>query len=222
MMSYQTTSLRIGGFIPFSLMEYPGYISCVIYTQGCNFKCSYCHNKHLMSKQLHTEYENKYDEQYVLNYISKHSRILTGIVITGGEPTIHTDALVSFIERIKQINPNLNIKIETNGSKPVVISRLINLNLINFIQMDVKSPFKRDEYDLYRKVCGNPSEFKFEINEIEKSIDIIKKCSTISHEFRTTLCSQFLNETQVSDIEEIVRESIKVNTCACLQCLMIT
>ena len=178
--------MRIGGFQKFSLIDFPKKSSAVIFTQGCNFRCSYCHNPELV-------YENLFGvpvrEEEVFAFLEQRKNILDGVVITGGEPTLQPD-LADFILKIK--SKGYFVKLDTNGSNPDIISRLLNKRLLDFIAMDIKAPL-----DKYKSVCG----VKINIQNIRKSIEIIKK-SNIPFEFRTTYDMSKLIEYDIQRIKE--------------------
>ena len=180
--------MRIGGFQKFSLIDFPQKSSAVIFTQGCNFRCSYCHNPELV-------YENLFGvpvrEEEIFAFLEQRKDILDGVVITGGEPTLQSD-LEDFVAKIKF--RGYLIKLDTNGSNPDIIGKLLNKKLLDFIAMDIKAPF-----DKYESVCG----VKINILNIKKSINIIKN-SQIAFEFRTTYDSSNLIS---SDIEKIKDET---------------
>jgi len=129
----------IGGFQKFSLLDYPDKISAIIFTQGCNFNCSYCHNKELISKE---PYDNSINIEEIWNFLNKRWKQLDAVVITGGEPTLQPD-LIEFMQKIK--NLGFLIKLDTNGSNPDVIKEVIRLKLADYIAMDVKAPLEKSK-----------------------------------------------------------------------------
>ncbi len=168
--------MKIAGFKKHSFIDYPGFITSVIFTQGCNFRCAYCHNPNLV---LPNKYGTLYPEEEILNYIESNSNLLQAVCISGGEPTLHHD-LPDFIKAIK--THDLKVKLDTNGTSPKMIQQLINTNLLDFIAMDIKHLL---DYKLYKQTVGNQLSLNLFYNII-KSIAIIKK-SGINYEFRTTV-----------------------------------
>ncbi|MDP4206306.1 MAG: anaerobic ribonucleoside-triphosphate reductase activating protein, partial [Bacteroidota bacterium] len=121
--------MKIGGFLKHTLTDYPGKIASIVFTKGCNFRCPYCHNPQLI--------ENSDDElspEIVLQYICKNKDLLDGVVITGGEPTLHR-GLKTFILKVREIG--LSVKLDTNGTHPEVLKDLMRDHLIDYIAMDI-------------------------------------------------------------------------------------
>ncbi|MCD6125036.1 anaerobic ribonucleoside-triphosphate reductase activating protein [bacterium] len=183
--------MEIAGFTPFSTIDYEGFLSTVIYTQGCNWNCIFCHNYHLIPKK-----EGNFSLESTIGFIEKRRLLIDGIVISGGEPTLHED-LPEFCRKIKRLK--LLIKLDTNGTNPDLLEFLIRKKLVNYVAMDIKAPF-----DKYEKIIRT----KFPMEKIKKSIKIIKS-SNIPHEFRTTIHSSLLNLEDLKDILQIVGKKHK-------------
>lgn len=179
----------IGGLVKFSLSDYPGKASAVIFTLGCNFRCRYCHNPELV---LPEQYAKKISEKEIFDFLESRRGKLDAVVITGGEPTMHVD-LPEFLKKIK--NLGFLVKLDTNGTRPSVIKGLIDEKLIDYVAMDIKAPFESKKY---REIIKVP----VDINDIENSIFIIKN-SGLSYEFRTTVVKEL---TTFDDIREIAEQ----------------
>ncbi len=178
--------MEIKGFIQNSLLEWDGRISCVIFLPLCNFRCKYCHAGHLLEQNLLESIE----EKQILAYMEKQKNWLDGAVITGGEPTLHGYELLDFILRIKAIG--LDVMLETNGTNPKWVKKLLNNNRINAISMDIKAPLDAASY---RKVTG----VDFEIEFIRESVKLILQ-SAAEHEFRITLVPGLVGKKEVMKI----------------------
>ena len=166
----------IAGFQKQSLIDYPENISAVVFTQGCNFRCPYCHNPELVVPKYYTP---AYKETDILAYIDKYKHLLTAVCITGGEPCLH-HTLPDFIAQIKELK--LKVKLDTNGSKPQLLQELFSKQMIDFIAMDIKHILT---IEAYRKAVGaHLTEATFA--NILQSIALIKNAN-IPHEFRTTV-----------------------------------
>lgn len=184
----------IGGFQKFSMIDYPDKLSAVIFTQGCNFRCSYCHNPELIP--LITP-EDRIPVIEVISFLERRKNQLEAVTITGGEPALQMD-LVEFIKRIKEIG--YLVKLDTNGSFPDLIKYLINQNLVNYIAMDIKAPL-----DKYTKITDS----NVYIDKIQDSIDLLMN-SEIDYEFRTTIAKPLLDEQDIIDISKMIKGANKL------------
>ena len=115
-----------------TLLDYPEHVAATIFTGGCNFRCPFCHNKNLVLPQQTATYT----EAEILSFLKKRVGILTGVCITGGEPTLQKD-LSDFLARIKDLG--YLIKLDTNGYQPDVLHNLLSKNLIDYCAMDIKN-----------------------------------------------------------------------------------
>ena len=161
--------MKIGGFQPFTLTDYPGHVAAIVFTQGCNWRCPYCHNAQLLPADR--QKSELIPETCVFDYLSRRSRQLDGLVVTGGEPTIQED-LPRFMHKVHRMG--LAIKLDTNGSRPDVIGRLLEEGLLDYIAMDIKAPL-----DQYESVVRRP----VDADALQTSTELIKN-SGIPHEFR--------------------------------------
>lgn len=182
--------MEITGLIKTSLIDYPGEIATVIFTPGCNFRCPYCHNRDLVDLGDNI-YPTINDELY--DHIEKKKDFLTGITITGGEPTLHED-IIDFIVRLKRYD--LSIKLDTNGSNYMVIEDILEEDLIDYIAMDVKMGKKR-----YDEMTNDDV-----IADVMKSISLIKN-SGIDYQFRTTVVPGLHTLDDISEIGELIEGS---------------
>jgi pyruvate formate lyase activating enzyme len=126
--------MKIKGFEKLSLVDFPGHIACVIFLAGCNFRCHFCYNKNLV---IDTHVLPDIEEEKIFSYIKGRKKLLEGIVVTGGEPTVNPD-LSDFILRLRRFD--LAIKLDTNGTNPNVVKYLIDQKLINYVALDIKVP----------------------------------------------------------------------------------
>lgn len=169
----------IGGLQKLSLVDYPGKICSVVFTQGCAFRCRYCHNPDLVIGPNPA----CFDEKKVLEYISEHRTMLEGVCVTGGEPTLHKD-LETFLHKIKALG--LLIKLDSNGMNPDTLRSFIDERLIDYIAMDIKAPWER-----YNEIIMVSD--KIGPEKCRRSLQIIQE-SGIDHEFRTTVFPQVHTE----------------------------
>lgn len=187
--------MEIGGVVKNSFIDYPGKISFVIFTIGCNFRCWYCHNSHLFSGK------SKYTLDKIYEFLKTHRRFLDGVVISGGEPTLQKD-LKEVIRNIKKLG--YSVKLDTNGTKFGVLKSLIDSHLVDYVAMDIKAPLED-----YEKIVGKTS--KALMDNVKKSMDYLMQ-GKVEYEFRTT----FSPDLTLKDIEKICKEIKGANT-YCIQ-----
>ena len=178
--------MTINGMQKLTLLDYPGNVACLIFTQGCNFRCPFCHNSGLLDMNNNCE---KIDEKEVFKYLEKRKGLLDGVCISGGEPLLKKD-IEYFIRKVKDLG--YKVKLDTNGSSPKKLKQLIEEGLIDYVAMDIKNDFLN--YDKTAGMCTN-------IDNIKKSIEIIEN-SNIEYEFRTTIVKQFHD---VGKLEKIIQ-----------------
>jgi pyruvate formate lyase activating enzyme len=177
------------GWIKNTLIDYPGRIATVLFSGGCDFRCPMCHNEELVF--------NNNDEKIDLGdfwyFLEKRSGLVDGLVITGGEPTLHPD-LIEFIRKAKA--RNLAIKLDTNGYHPGVLSHILKEGLIDYVAMDIKAPQKK-----YPLVSGCDN---LNIDRIKQSVGIIMGAD-IAYEFRTTVVPFFLDDSDIISIGKWIK-----------------
>ena len=174
----------IGGLQKTSLLDFPKKIAAIVFTQGCNFRCGYCHNAELLDFSA----DAKVKEDEFFDFLKTRKGKLDGVVITGGEPTVQS-GLKDFVLKIKDLG--FEVKLDTNGTNPKVLNELNGL--IDYIAMDIKAPFSK-----YEMITG----VRVNIGNIKESIDFIMS-SDIDYEFRTTVVKSQL---EFGDFEEIGKQ----------------
>ena len=165
--------MQIGGLQKTTLIDYPGKIACTVFIIGCNFRCPFCYSGELVLPEK-TKNCPILPEDKFFDFLKERKGLLEGVVLCGGEPTLYKD-LPNFIKRIKELG--YPAKLDTNGSNPEMLKKLIEERLINYAAMDIKS--SKEKYEAY-------SGIKMDLSIIEKSVDILKQ-GRIDYEFRTTL-----------------------------------
>ncbi|HEY8499342.1 MAG TPA: anaerobic ribonucleoside-triphosphate reductase activating protein [Clostridia bacterium] len=170
--------MKIAGIIKQSFVDYPGSIAAAVFTRGCNMNCVFCHNRHILGSEGQ---KNNIDEERVLNFLEKRKGLLDGVVISGGEPALQPDLEV-FIQKVKYMG--YAVKLDTNGTFPDIVMKLVKKGLLDYIAMDVKAPLEK-----YGEICRCSIERK----RISESISVIMN-SGIDYEFRTTCCPQLDND----------------------------
>ena len=172
-----------------TLSDFPGLTAAILFTQGCNFCCPFCHNKILLD--IHRSKSQLMDIDSLIETLRHRKKILDGLVITGGEPTIQED-LFPFIKEVRKIG--YKIKLDTNGSRPNVIKKLLEHNILDYIAMDIKAPFEK-----YNLLCG----VEVEPDAIKESIHMIGNADLTSM-FRTTYVPALLSEKDIESIRSLV------------------
>lgn len=184
----------ISGMQKLTLLDYPEKTACLLFTQGCNFRCPFCHNKDLLQNDIPEEIVS---EEEVFNYLKKRQGILDGVCITGGEPLLQKD-IEDFIRKIKDMG--FLVKLDTNGSCPATLKKLLDNNMLDYVAMDVKDDFSR-----YDRTSGIKM---INIENIKKSIEIIEN-SSVEHEFRTTVVKELHDYNHLKKICEYLGKKAK-------------
>jgi len=182
--------MNIGGFQKNSLIDFPETIACVLFTQGCNFICPYCHNPDLVPG-LQKRGGNLYDENKIFEFLEKRKGFIEGVVITGGEPTLQKD-LILFCRKIKEMGYKL--KLDSNGTRPEILDALFKEDLIDFISMDIKTSLEK-----YHLVVPG----KFDADKIFVSIRLLMEKAP-AYEFRTTCARPFVSREIMENIGEMI------------------
>ncbi len=172
-----------GGLEKLTLIDYPGKIACMVYTIGCNFRCPYCHNPELVDETVETHIS----EPDFLDFLDTRKKIIEGVVITGGEPTMHSD-LPDFMRNVR--TRGFLVKLDTNGTNPGMLERTIKEGLVNYVAMDIKAPLHS-----YSRTVARP----VDIEAIRESIGILLS-TPIEYEFRTTVIKALLSPVDIEDI----------------------
>lgn len=123
--------MKIGAALGFNLIDYPGRIAAVAFTPGCNYLCPHCHAAPLLANA------KDIGDRGFLDYLDTVKDWVNGVVICGGEPTLQPD-LIPFIKELRA--RGLHVKLDTNGSNPKVLERLLAEELVDYVAMDVKGP----------------------------------------------------------------------------------
>lgn len=165
-------NIKICGLQKTTLLDYPGHVAATVFLGGCNFRCPFCHNADLLGKDAETQYT--YEE--LLQFLTKRRRLLEGVCISGGEPTLQAEALEMLIRDIRGLG--LLVKLDTNGTRPSVLRHLIEENLLDYVAMDIKSG-----PDHYPQTSGS---LCMNLASIQESVEILKS-NSIPYEFRTTV-----------------------------------
>lgn len=176
-----------------TLLDYPAHVAATIFTGGCNFRCPFCHNKDLVfvHEGLHTQSVTQLSETEILSFLKKRKGILTGVCITGGEPTLQPD-LTTFIQQIKELG--YLVKLDTNGYQPDILYSLTEQHLIDYVAMDIKNTPEK-----YALTAGFPT---IDISKIKESVHFLRSQAFIPYEFRTTIVQELHDKYDMSVIAD--------------------
>ena len=163
--------MRIAGLQKMTLLDFPGRVAATVFLPGCNFRCPFCHNSPLLRGT------DELSEDSFFAYLKKRTGLLDGVAVTGGEPTLQPD-LEDFLGKIKSLG--FGVKLDTNGSQPQYLEKLLQKGLIDYIAMDIKnSPEK------YERTSGATGI----LPSVRESIELIRSCG-VEYEFRTTVVAE--------------------------------
>jgi len=168
------------------MLDWEGRLATTVFVAGCNFSCPFCHNPELVAAAKHPA-------TIPFSRLEEHFRTkagwLDGVVVSGGEPTTY-EALPQLLLWLKGLG--VEVKLDTNGSRPEVLGRLIESGLVDCVAMDVKTAFER-----YGEVARRP----VSVEAIERSIELIVS-SGLEHEFRTTMVPGYVDRDDAVAIAE--------------------
>lgn len=180
-----------------SLVDFDDFLSTTIFVSGCNLKCLFCHNSQLLNKKKC----KKIPWIKILNYLKEKKNKIDAVVISGGEPLINNEKeIINKIKTIKKIG--YLIKLDTNGTNPSLLKKIIDNNLIDYVAMDIKNSFKK-----YKKISGIKNNSLIE--KIKKSKEILIKNKKINYEFRTTVIKEFHNSKDLLEIAKSIKNCKK-------------
>lgn len=181
--------MLFGGLQKNSLIDYPGKVSCVLFVSGCNFNCPYCHNPDLVRTGHTCEL---IAEKTVCDFLDSRRDFLDGVVISGGEPTLQED-LLPFCKKLK--DKGFPVKLDTNGSRPRVLKRLIDEGLVDYVAMDIKSDPQH-----YSPLIKENCNWSRLLESIRNIMD-----SALAYEFRTTCVRPIIDAQIIKNITKIIK-----------------
>ena len=179
--------MKICGFQKMTMLDYPGKVACTVFTGGCNFRCPFCHNASLVTE---IDESSLWEEDEIIQYLYKRKGIIDGVCITGGEPLMQKD-IASFISKVKQTG--LPVKLDTNGSYPDKLRKLVSDGLIDYVAMDIKNSKAK-----YPETVGLDS---YDISKVEESVKFLLS-GAVDYEFRTTVVREFHTADDIADITD--------------------
>lgn len=183
--------MKIGGLQRFSLIDYPGRIGATVFTQGCNFRCPYCHNPELVDPD---RYGPLLPEQEVLEFLDSRRSKLEAVTVSGGEPTLQAD-LDLFLKQVKAMG--YQTKVDTNGSRPEVIATLTESGLVDYWAMDLKGPLTR-----YPQLTESP----VDAERIVTSVGLLLR-GKVDYEFRTTAVPSLISPENIIATAQLIPQA---------------
>lgn len=182
--------LEIKGFIPNTMLDWEGMLASTIFLPRCNFRCPFCQNPDLI---LHPENLETVPLSAVKDYIAEREGWVDGVCITGGEPCLHDD-LPALCEALKA--EGVGVKLDTNGSLPEMLERVLADGLVDYVSMDIKAPLEQGPY---RIATGVDRADLLEM--VKRSVDLLRG-SDVEHEFRTTVVPMMHGPDEVGRIAQ--------------------
>ncbi len=180
--------MKIGSFQRCSRTDYPGKIAAVVYTQGCNWRCPYCHNRSLI---IPARFQPSIPEEEIFAHLGSSIDQIDAVVVTGGEPTLQLD-LADFLRRVKQLG--YATKLATNGSRPGVLSALFEAQLLDFVALDLKGPLSS-----YERFAG----LRVETGMVELSLELVRT-SGVDYELCTTLVGGLHTPSDLQELAPLI------------------
>ena len=174
------------GLQKLTLLDYPGHTACTVFTQGCDFRCPFCHNASLL--ETGAAPETAIEEEEILSFLKKRRGTLDGVAITGGEPLLHP-SLRAFILRVREMG--FQVKLDTNGNHPDPLRSLMEDRLVDMVAMDIKNCPEH-----YARTVGLP---RLDLSPIRESVSLLKE-GRVPYEFRTTVTAQLHSEEDMRGI----------------------
>ena len=178
--------MQIGGLQKITLIDYPGRIAATVFLIGCDFKCPWCYSSELVLPEK-IKKQPRISQKEFFKFLKERKELLEGATICGGEPSINKD-LPQFCKKIKKAG--YLVKLDTNGSNPKMLKKMIDEKLVDYVAMDIKLPREK-----YQKILGR----KIKIEDIEKSVKILKE-GKVDYEFRTTVVPTILTKEDILKI----------------------
>lgn len=181
--------MYFSGIDKFSLVDFDEKISCTLFLHDCNFRCPFCHNSALVTKEAGI----KIPEEDILTYLKSRRGVIDAVVITGGEPTLHKE-LPEFIRNVKEMG--YLVKLDTNGTNPDMLIDLVNSNLLDYVAVDIKN--SKEKYPL---TIGLKA---FDLSKVIKTVDFLLE-NHVDYEFRTTLIEEFHTKEEMVQIGKWIK-----------------
>ena len=182
--------MNIHGLQKLTLLDYPGKVACTVFLAGCNLRCPFCHNSELIDAGAA---EPVMDDGQLLDFLKKRQGMLDGVAFTGGEPLLRPE-LPALLRRVRELG--YAVKLDTNGTLPEALGRVLDEGLVDYVAMDVKNSPER-----YAETCGTET---FEMAPVCASIDLLRAGKAPDYEFRTTVMAELHDEASFAAIGPMI------------------
>lgn len=176
----------IAGIQKLTLLDFPGHTACTVFLAGCNMRCPFCHNAELFGGKV----EEVMSTDEFLKFLSTRQGLLDGVCVSGGEPT-GDPQLPQLLRAIKDLG--FQVKLDTNGSRPQLLQKLLEEKLVDYVAMDVKNSRER-----YGETVGLPD---FDTEGVEESVAFLLS-GAVDYEFRTTVTAQHHDEESLRSLAQ--------------------
>lgn len=183
--------MKIGGLQKLTLIDFPGRVACTVFLSGCNFRCLFCYSPELVLPEAIKKHP-AISEKKFFHFLKERKSLLEGVTICGGEPFCDKK-LPDLIKKIKKMG--FQVKLDTNGSNPEILAKLIDKKLVDYVAMDIKGPKGK-----YGRITGT----KIDIEKIQKSIDILKE-GKADYEFRSTIVPSLHEEEDIIEMAKWIK-----------------
>jgi len=185
--------MKIGGLQKITLIDFPGRVAATIFLTGCGFRCPFCYSSELvLPEKIKTQ--PKISERELFKFLEERKNLIEGVVVCGGEPTV-SKGLTPLIKKIKKMG--FFVKLDTNGSDPKILKKLIDKKWIDYVAMDIKGSKER-----YGECAG----VKVDVKKIQKSINILKE-GKIDYEFRSTIVPTLHKKEDILEMAKWIRDA---------------
>lgn len=170
--------LPIYSITPFTMLDFPKHVACIIWFSGCNMRCAYCHNPQIVKGKTHIK------PSKILSFLQQRQGLLDGVVLSGGEATLYK-ALPEFAQTVRGMK--YKIKLDTNGTNPRLLKELLDKNLLDYVALDYKAPAQK---------FASLTKMK-RMTSFETSLSMLTRQTSVPVEIRTTVHTDLLNEDDI-------------------------
>lgn len=183
--------MKFAGLQKLDLLNCPGKVSATVFTRGCNFRCPYCHNPSLVLPPSEEELSQQIDESEIYSYLEKRKGMIEAVAITGGEPTLHPE-IKDFMKKVREMG--FFVKLDTNGTNPAFLRKLLDEGLVDYVAMDFKTSLEN-----YDRVFAKSSA----VESFRESLKMLST-SSIDWEVRTTCVPSVVREEDFGNIKAVM------------------